>query len=110
MDLETLLFMFLPPVCAVALSFFTKSTLAKQTLCWGGLWFILNFLLAEALLIDCGFNDFSFQTCQYLPQPLSDFYTLPHFFNLALYVFVAPFLLLLAGVFELVARKDQAQP
>lgn len=110
MDLEAFLFMFLPPVCAVALSFFTKSSVAKHILRWGGLWFIMNFLLAEALLIDCGFNDFSFQTCQYLPQPLSDFYTLPHLFNLALYVFVAPFLLLLAGVFELMARLDQTQP
>lgn len=103
---ETLLFTFVIPIVAVAFSFFARSKVAKYILRLGGFYFFGSLSIAWALFVDCGFNNFQFGTCGHFPQGLAEFFTVVHLANLVLMAFVAPVLVLVAVLFEVLKRRN----
>ena len=92
------------PCLGILVSFFATSRVAVAVLRWGGGYFFVALAVSTFLVVDCDFDNYTFQRCSYIPDFVAEMLTISHFVNGALFVFLGPVLLLVAFGFELRKR------
>ena len=98
----------IPPIIAVALALYAKSNFARRLLSFAGCTFILIFALLLVPNADCTYQDFTFMHCTRLSAKLGELLGVMQILFVLAYLFGGPVLLVLAAIFEALARSKRS--
>lgn len=108
MEADFLIVLFVPPLIALACSFYAKSRAAFWILRAGSIWYLVTALMLVVVDSDCSSNYFSYRNCQIIPDSVIEIYSAFYILNLLFYAFIAPALALIALGIEIYHRRKRA--
>jgi len=108
LEADFLIVLFVPPLIALACSFYAKSRAAFWILRTGSIWYLVTALILLMVENDCSSNYFSYRNCQTIPDSVIEIYSAFYILNLLSYAFIAPALALIALGLEIYHRRKQA--
>jgi uncharacterized membrane protein YbhN (UPF0104 family) len=108
LEADFLIILFVPPLIALACSFYAKSRAAFWILRAGSIWYLVTALMLVVVDSDCSSNYFSYRNCQMIPDGLIEIYSAFYLLNLLSYMFISPALVLVALGLEIYHRRKQA--
>ncbi|MDA8586628.1 hypothetical protein N9L47_10240 [Rhodobacteraceae bacterium] len=97
-------FYLIPSALAIILGYKATSKAARTLLLIAGCTSLLVFALLQIPYGDCSYNEFAFVDCTRLPDRIAEVMGVVHFIYALAYLFAGPVLLVLAALFEMLAR------
>lgn len=98
----------IPPIIAITLAVYAKSNFARRLLLFAGCTFIMVFVLVLIPYADCNYQDFTFMHCARLPAKVGELLGGLQILYVLAYLFGGPALLILAAIFEMLARSKRS--